>query len=278
MYAVGRHLAEINESELKIDVSGFEAYKLHKYSLGAFNIQENFASLDEVNALTVRKSGIAERVVRRILCRPQGEIQTNIQEKHFSFDPDIMNLSDGIYLNGYWQSEKYFSDIEDIIRREFTLAESPDKLNVEFAKRIEKSNSISIHIRRCDYIDDPGTLRIHGMLGLDFYSKAINYISEKVQDPHFYVFSDDYEGAKRNIKIDYPTTFMKHNNDEKNYADMWLMSLCKHHIIANSTFSWWGAWLTPDPDKIVIAPKLWFSDEEMNSHTQDLIPDGWIRL
>ena len=171
MYAVGRHLAEINESELKIDVSGFEAYKLHKYSLGAFNIQENFASLDEVNALTVRKSGIAERVVRRILCKPQGEIQTNIQEKHFSFDPDIMNLSDGIYLNGYWQSEKYFSDIEDIIRREFTLAESPDKLNVEFAKRIKKSNSISIHIRRCDYIDDPVTLRIHGMLGLIFTVK-----------------------------------------------------------------------------------------------------------
>jgi hypothetical protein len=280
-YALARVLAERNSSAFKIDASWFDDPKHipRKYTLNKFNILESFATQAEIDKITWRnKSGPLKTIFNFVQENKPYFRKKVVREKNFSFDPDMFKVPGTAYLDGYWQSEKYFSALEDIIRREFTLAVSLDKINLEFAQQIESSNSISIHIRRCDFIEDPETLSVHGALGLDYYSRAINYISKKDQDPRFCVFSDDYEWAKQSLKIDYPVTFVKHNNAEKDYADLWLMSLCKHHIIANSTFSWWGAWLNTNPDKIILAPERWFADEEMNNHTQDLIPETWIRL
>ena len=277
-YAVGRHLAEIRSAILKMDISGFETYRLHRYSLWPFNIQENFASLEEVTALTVRKQVIAGRVIRQILRRPPKPAPTHIQEKHFHFDPEILSLADGVYLEGYWQSERYFKDIDigEIIRKEFTVKLPLAGKNLELAKQIQSTESVSLHIRRKDYISNKKTARVHGTRGLNYYHKSINKVAQMINNPHFFVFSDDPRWAIANLKIDYPITYVTHNDASTNYEDLRLMSQCKHHIIANSSFSWWGAWLCTTPGKVVIAPKKWFN--EPGRDTSDLIPKGWDRI
>ena len=277
-YAVGRCLAEKNSAVLKIDISPFATYKLHKYSLWAFNIQENFASPDEVTALMVLKQGIAEQVVNRLLYRPTKLSSNFISEKHFYFDPQVLKLQGDIYLSGYWQSEKYFKNIEGLLRREFTVKTQIMGKNKELNNMIISCESVSIHIRRGDFVSNLKTNQTHGVCNLDYYNKCIEKIKLSINNPHFFIFSDDCEWAMVNLKINDQLIIVDHNGPDKNYEDLRLMMHCKHHIIANSSFSWWGAWLNPNPDKIVIAPKQWFADEKMNSQTKDLIPEGWIRL
>jgi hypothetical protein len=274
-YAVARHIAEIHKTFLKIDISLFETYKLHAYSIGPFNIQENFASPEEVMALTVRKLGITERAIRRVLRRSPKFAPTYIMEKHFYCDPDILNLPDGVYLDGYWQSEKYFADIAGIIRQEFTVKTPQTGKNKELAERMASCESVSLHIRRGSYTIPPYN-SVHGTCSLDYYHRCVEYLSQKVKNPHFFIFSDEPEWARDNLKLHYPTTLVDHNSADKDYEDLRLMSQCKHHIIANSTFSWWGAWLNQNPEKIVLVPKRWFKSGDYD--TKDLIPDKWIKV
>ena len=276
-YAVARHIAEIHRVVLKIDISGFETYKLHKYSLWPFNIQENFASLEEVTALTVRKQGIVERVIRRVLHKPPKPAPTHIREKkRFHFNPDILNLSAGVYLDGSWQSEKYFADIETVIRQEFTVKTPQVGKDKELAEQMASCESVSLHIRRGDYVSDSHTNQILGPSDLDYYFRCVEYFTQTVKNPHFFIFSDEPEWARNNLKLSYPTTLVDHNEADKNYEDLRLMSQCRHNIIANSTFSWWGAWLGQNPKKIVLAPKRWFKSDDYNP--KDLIPDKWIKV
>ena len=275
-YAVARHLAEIHGTVLKIDISGFETYKLHKYSLWPFNIQEHFASTEEVAKLTP-KMGVAGRILRRVLHRPLKLAKTHIKEKNsFYFDPEILNLPDGIYLDGYWQSEKYFANIEDNIRREVTVKTPQMHKNKELAELIASCEAVSIHIRRGDYVSNSNTNKKHGTCKLDYYFRCLEYITNAINHLHFFVFSDEPQWACDNLKLTYPTTIVDYNGVDKNYEDIRLMSQCKYNIIANSTFSWWAAWLNKNPDKIVIAPKKWFNDSSIN--TSALIPDSWIQL
>jgi len=275
-YAVGRHLAEIHKTELKIDILGFKAYKLHKYSLWPFNIQEKFASAEEVAVFGVRRRGIAERAIRRVLRRPPKFPPTYIREKQGSqFDPDVLNLSDVVYLYGSWQSEKYFKNIEEIIRKEFTVKFPLEGKNLELAEQIESCEAVSLHIRRGDYISDPKTNEVHGVCGLDYYLCCVEKLTATVGNPHFFVFSDEPEWARDNLGLHYPTTIVAHNGADKNYEDMRLMSQCKHHIIANSSFSWWGAWLNPRPGKLVYAPQQWFAHDKWGF--QDIVPTEWLR-
>lgn len=275
-YAVGRHLAEIHRTVLKIDISGFEAYKDREYSLWPFNIQEHLASPDEVAALTVRKQGIMESVVTRVLRRPSEPAPTHIREKHFHFDPDILNLPDSVYLDGYWQSEKYFADIADIIRQEFTVKTPQKGKDKDLAELMASCESVSLHIRRGDFVSDSHTNQVHGTCDLDYYRRCVENFTPTVKHPRFFIFSDEPEWARDNLRLPYPTTLVAHNGADKNYEDMRLMSQCKHHIIANSSFSWWGAWLNPIEDKLVFAPKRWFTRDNRNLH--DLIPNQWIKV
>ncbi len=275
-YAAARHLAEIHGTDLKIDVSAFETYKLHKYSLWPFNIREHFASPEEVAALTVRKQGAVERVLRRILRWPSGPVPSYINEKHFHYDPDILKLSNNIYLEAYCQSEKYFVDIIEIIREEFTVKIPQKGEDKRVAEQISSCESVSLHIRRQDYISNPKTKQIHGICGVEYYLRCVEKLVQSVSNPHFFVFSDDPEWAYDNLKLPYTTTIVHHNGPDKNYEDMRLMSQCKYNIIANSSFSWWGAWLNENPEKIIIVPKKWFNDTSID--TRDLIPDGWVKI
>lgn len=276
-YAVARHLAEIHRSVLKLDISGFETYKLHKYSLSPFNIQENFASLEEVVALTVRKQGIAERLINQAFRKPPQPAPTYIQEKEkFVFDPGILKLSDGVYLKGSWQNEKYFTGIEAVIRREFTVKSPLAGRNKELAEQIVSCESVSLHIRRGDYVSNSHTSQVHGVCDMDYYFCCVEHITKKAKNPHFFIFSDEPQWARDNLKLSYPTTLVDHNKADKNYEDLRLMSHCRHHIIANSTFSWWGAWLSQNPEKIVLAPSRWIKSKKYDS--KDLIPEKWLKI
>lgn len=276
-YAVGRYIAEIHRTILKIDISGFETYKLRKYSLSPFNIHENFASPEEVAALTVRKRGIAERVIRRVLHKPPKPASTYIREKKlFHFDPDILDLPDGVYLEGSWQNEKYFADIETIIRQEFTVKITQASKDKELAEQIASCESVSLHIRRGDYVSNPHTKQFHGTCDRDYYLRCVERLTQTVKNPHFFIFSDEPGWAHNNLKLPYPMTIVDHNKADKNYEDLRLMSQCKHHVIVNSTFSWWGAWLSQNPEKIVFAPKRWLKSDDYDP--KDLIPDKWIKV
>jgi hypothetical protein len=201
--------------------------------------------------------------------------ETCIDEKHFNFDSRILELSGTAYLNGYWQSEKYFMDAGDAIRSDFDLSCGPSPVSERIAGSIANSQSVSIHVRRGDYVTNSAVGGYHGEQRLDYYLASIKHIAQNVRSPHFFVFSDDPVWCRTNLKLEHPVIYVDHNGPETAYEDMWLMSLCKHHVIANSSFSWWGAWLCRNPEKIVIAPKKWFVDESIN--TIDLVPDTWIR-
>ena len=276
-YAAGRAVAYRHEVPLKLDISAFERYGLRTCRLHHLNIVESYATPAEVarlarssqNRLVAKLYTIVER------CLPYYK-RSVFRQRYDHFDPDILRVSRSVYLTGYWQSEKYFKDIEEIIRREFTIRNDPDAVNQEMAAMINKSTSVSLHIRRGDYVSNPRIRQTHGVCSLDYYEAAVAKLMQFAKDPHFFVFSDDIEWAKQNLKLQYPLTFVSHNGPERDYEDLRLMSLCKHHIIANSTFSWWGAWLSTNRRKIVIAPKRWFSDPDRDS--RDLIPESWLRV
>ena len=197
-------------------------------------------------------------------------------EKQFNFDNQILNSPNNILLDGYWQSEKYFADITDILRREFVVRYQQDTQSQKVANQIKSTESISLHVRRTDYVQNTLTNQIHGTCDQDYYDRAVSYIGERVINPHFFIFSDEPEWARSNLKLRFPMTIVDCNDASRNYEDLRLMSMCRHNIIANSSFSWWAAWLNPNSNKIVIAPQKWFNDDTRN--TKDLIPDQWIKL
>jgi len=241
-YAIAKNLAVKNNTEIYVDNRGFGTYNLHNYSLNLFNI-----------------TGKCEI--------PNAQKIQHVNEKDFQFDPTILNLKGNIRLKGYWQSEKYFKDIKDIIKKDFSLKQKPELQE----HKINKTNSVSLHVRRKDYLTDKRTNAVHGVLPITYYNNAVDYIKSKVDSPHFFVFSDDIEWCKQNFK--YPNMdFIEGNTHE---IDFELLKKCKHNIIANSTFAWWGAWLNYN-DNIVIAPKQWFQSHY--NKWDDLIPENWIQL
>ena len=276
-YAMSRRIAYFEDSPIKLDPSEFQDYNLRKYRLSYFNIIENIASPDEIASLKKSRNKKMTLLALGLIDKIQPYYwRSFIKERHFHFDPNMLKVSGNAYLEGYWQSEKYFKDIENIIRSEFTLKHNPDPLNKEIAQKIMDSDSVSIHIRRGDYVLNAAINQFHGTCSLDYYYQAIDKIKTVVHHPHFFVFSDEPKWVQESLKIEDPVTFIAHNGPDKDYQDLWLMSLCRHHIIANSTFSWWGAWLCTNKDKKIFAPERWFNSSKHN--TDDLIPEAWNRI
>lgn len=276
-YAFARALSLKRQTELKLDLASYGEDTPRSFSLDCFNIKASFASLEEIKKLVFTPTPLFIRIVRKIKGKPPMRESSQIyRERHYHFDPQALGILGDSYLIGYWQSEKYFYQIEDIIRRDFTFKSKMSKKNQLLAKRIQETDSVSIHVRRADYVTNKVYRDYFKLCGIEYYFLAITKMINKVHHPCFYVFSDDLDWVKNNIQSEFPITYIDHNRGNQDYEDMRLMSLCKHHIIANSSFSWWGAWLNMHPDKIVIAPKKWFNDPSIN--TKDLIPSSWIRI
>jgi len=276
-YAFGRATAKKLGVELKLELTdptliihnGFELERI-------FNIQASGATEADIKAVLgmyrYRLIGKAFKVfgVTKIFKSPA------IEEPHFHFSPEMLAIPDSSHINGYWQSEKYFLEIEDEIRSDFAFKLPMSQQNADIAEVINQTNSVSLHVRRNDFANNSRINSTHGLCSLEYYQGAIRYIAGRVERPSFFIFSDDATWVKSNLKVDFPCEFVEHNQGRESYNDMRLMSLCQHHIIANSSFSWWGAWLNPNPTKLVVAPQAWFANPHID--TRDLIPANWMRV
>jgi hypothetical protein len=274
-YALGRHLLEINGGELKFDISSYETDELRDYELHSYNIKEEIATAEEIKRLKIRPRKGLFRMINRIFW----EKTIYLQEKHkryYCFDPEVLSTSADMYVEGYWQNENYFLPIRDILLKEFTLKKALDKENKKILELIESNESISIHIRRGDYVTNPRLEGIFKKHGIDYFIKCIEYMAERIKKPNFFVFSNDIEWARKNLKFNYPIEFIDHNGEDKSCEEMRLLSSCSHHIIANSTFSWWGAWLGENPDKIVLTPEQWILKDKY--FKGGIIVNDWIRM
>jgi hypothetical protein len=278
-YAAGRALALRTGSSLKLDLSGCDAADARPFELDKCPIDAVAATKAELAALGAATRAQPNRLVRMLGRLKESYFTPNsriCRERHFHFDPAVINLRPPVLLFGHWQSERYFLDYADTIRCELTSTIELDAKNAAMAERIESVNAVSLHVRRGDYADNPVTNRYHGTCTVDYYQRSLAYLSERIQSPHIFVFSDDYDWARGNLRFTVPTTFIDINTAAEGYRDMQLMVRCRHHIIANSSFSWWGAWLSPRAEKVVVAPRRWF--RTTTNDTRDLIPEGWIRL
>jgi len=257
-YAVARAIAIKNHLELKLDISEFESYKLRNYELGNFNIQENFTTKNEFEHLKQKK------IFKK----------TYFKDRNGKFQPGVLKIKNSAYLRGFWQSEKYFKNIEDEIRKEFTFKSLAFIKNQTILDKIKQTNAISVNFRCKEYVNNPETAKIHNVCTTQYYKNAIQYMKKNVENPIFYIFSDDNEWVKENFKSDEPVIIVDTANWQE---DLYFMQNCKHNIVANSSFSWWAAWLNQNPDKIVVAPDKWFTDIAKVNY-KNVVPDTWVKI
>ncbi|HVB19813.1 MAG TPA: alpha-1,2-fucosyltransferase [Candidatus Paceibacterota bacterium] len=278
-YAFARSVSSKLETDFRLDTNPFHTYyTLHKYSLNHFNIQEKFArDSDFFGFVWVRKRHKVFNTFYRYLRLKKKLMPFYYPERTFHFDPSVFS-KDGVYFDGFWQTGKYFKNIETELRNEIALKEPFSNYSQGIFEEIKTSTAVSIHVRRADYVTNKSSNIYHGTCSMDYYQKAMEYISQRVSSASFFIFSDDYDWAIENFKsLPHPVTCVK-NTAEKNYEDLLLMASCKHNIIANSSFSWWGAWLNRTEGKIVIAPKQWFNNVKTAVNTRDIVPEAWIKI
>lgn len=265
-YAFGRLISTSRNEELKLDkdILGAKGDTYRYYGLDKFNIQASVAEKKEVIAVKY-PLGVFSKVLRFI----KGKI---LRVFYVGYEPKLLK-SKAKYFDGYFQSHKYLEPIRETLLTEITPKESIDNKYKDLILNIENNNSVSIHIRRGDYISDKNN-KDYQTFGLEYYKNAIGLIKKKVNNPKFFIFSDDIDWVKDNFKNE-EFVFVS-NSNTKDYEELILMSKCKHNIIANSSFSFWGAWLNQNSEKIVISPKKWC--HKFIKEYSDLIPNEWIKI
>jgi len=274
-YAAARRLALVNNAELIIDnVTGFVRDKKYqrKYMLDAFNISaRKVTKVERMEPFERYRRGFSKWWFRT---RPFSE-RRYLEQEVRDFDERLLTLKikDTLYLDGLWQSEGYFQDIENVIRNDLTIVPPKDEQNLSIASKIRDHNSIALHVR---WFDAPNSLALHNT-SVDYYQRAIAFMEKRFDSPQYFLFSDNPAAALTKLALPQgKVTCMSHNQGDANaYADMWLMTQCKHFIIANSTFSWWGAWLAENTEKVIVAPNMQLAGVTAWGFP-GLIPNDWI--
>jgi hypothetical protein len=278
-YAAGLSLANKKNTDLLLDTSFLNedskgAYTKRHFELDKFSIKEKIADkfiLQQFNftenqlLIKIKKSipGIFKRII--------------FNEHQFNFHPTFFKFPTNTYLNGFWQSEKYFVENRAVLLNNFSLKDPLTAVAQEIENKIKSSTSVSLHIRRGDFLSLKSANHFHGFLPIEYYKQAIDFINSKVNNTTFFIFSDDIAWCKTHFDFINSKEFVDGKElGISTHEELILMSRCQHNITANSSFSWWGAWLNQNPNKLVIAPKNWFADKTIN--TNDLIPESWVRL
>jgi hypothetical protein len=277
-YALGRALEARTGARVSYDLSFFtQAHGIHVQR--AFELPVFGITVPEAGPALVRSAKHGGSAWRAGLAgiHPSLARERTFQEQvDFVFDPSVFAVHADTYFDGYWQSEQYFAPIADVLRQVFTFKRPLEPSAVGQAERIETSTAVSLHVRRGDYVTHAATNAYLATCGPEYYARAVAHVAERIVDAQFFIFSDDPAWARAHIQAPGTPVFIEGNVGDKSYVDMQLMSRCQHHIIANSSFSWWGAWLDPHPHKVVVAPTRWLRDPARS--TPDLIPSTWTRL
>jgi len=275
-YAFGVKLATALDTELKIDLSSLldrskGEFVYRNYDLPIFKVNDQLL-ISEGFFKTIYKPKISR--ITKMMRQYINKGKTFIKEKHFHFQPELITQpKDNSIYEGWFQSPKYFSEVEDKIRKEFQFKNSILENSKPLFEKIKNTNSICLNVRRTDF------LKVDTLNTTDknYFFKAAKYIAKRIENPVFYVFSDDVEWCRKNIVMDYPVEVVEHEHKGHKFGNyMQLMIACKHFIIPNSSYAWWAVWLNEHPNKIVVAPQNWFNDLQIN--TSDLVPDSWVRL
>ena len=261
--------------EIKLDAFDMESYSLHNgFELeNIFSLNATYCSVDEKNTLQGTKS-LLTRVIKEVR-KHAPFINTNyIKEKkhhHFSFHKENFGTQGtNIYYKGPWQSPKYFEQVEKELRENLTFPPLTSPKSTDLVAEIQGRETVAVHIRRGDYLKHKA---LGGICDLPYYKNAIEKIETLVSEPLYVIFSDDITWCKENIDVE-NAKFVDWNSGKQSFEDMHLMSLCKHNIIANSSFSWWGAWLNSNPNKVVVAPNKWIH----YSNSLGILPEKWLTV
>jgi hypothetical protein len=287
-YAAGLALAERHRTVLKLDASWFRVrpeYEAHnRYALSCFNITEQFATAEEIDRVrgfpltrTERWSVALARLLRlRRYTERMQPAAPNRCAQDVSFQPAFFTQPDSTYLEGMWQSERYFSEIAPLLHLHFTFRYPPQPAVAALAERIRSGSSAAVHFRRGDYVTNTAFNREIGVVGLDYYRRAVGELRARHPDTTLYIFSDDIDTIEREFRPPGPHVFARFTQPWNAYDTIRLMSLCEHAIISNSTFAWWAAWLNSKPGKTVIAPATWLASRP--AAAEDILPASWLRL
>ena len=267
-YATARAVAHAGGQPLLLDTRLAPPGDHWAYALNHFAIEARIAESSE---LPPDKSKPLAYAAWRLF----GRSPRFRRENGLGFDQTLLDERGDRYLHGYFQSEKYFAHLEDKLRQELRITTPPDDLNAKWLDEISACTSVSIHLRRGDYISDAKSA--YASCDAAYYQRALDHIGRQTKnDLTIFVFSNDPDWAKENLSFDHPTRFADHNGSDAPHEDMRLMSACTHNIIANSTFSWWSAWLNGNPEKIVVAPENWFATPKLTN--PDIMPNSWVKV
>ena len=279
-YAAAKNIAINNKTTLLVDpITGFHKDPYNRsFALNNFCISSEIASPQLIKSL-IGKNKISRYFQNKIqnLC-PLIALQ-DVKERFYHFDEKLANLktNSNMYLEGYFHSEKYFSSITNEILSEFELKYQADSVNSKYLAHINSSESVSLHVRTYDDAKKVSSSQIYGTSSKEYYQKAVDYMQNKLQNPVFFIFADDIDWASKNIVINNSKTeYISYNSAQNGHEDIRLMKACKHNIIANSSFSWWGAWLNKHADKMIIAPDKWLDTKKYNF--KDVVPVNWIKI
>ena len=271
-YAAARRLALLHRAELVVDPYWFDNCRPNEtprpMELQKFAVDMRIATLAEQQQWHFYRSRFGH------LVQPFLPLKL-FRENGYGVNPSVMGAPVNSYLYGFWQSEDYFRDIRPQLLTELVPSISPSDADLEVLELISQSNAVSVHVRRGDYVSLQSASTYHGTCSLDYYQKALEHVVGRIADPVFFVFSDDPDWTSENLRFSHTTHYVRHNNTDSAFQDLRLMSKCKYHIIANSSFSWWGAWLSDQSDNLVVAPEKWFAG---GRPTPDLLPADWIRI
>jgi len=278
-YAAARAVALRCNAPLVLDMSWFAGETARRFALSPFRIRA-----EKLDLALSRSRGnsrwhmifqrFAHRINRRIATHKFGI--PIYRERSFRYDFCVQALQAPVYMDGYFQSEKYFADCGSIIFQDFQISDPPRPNAQALLKRIQASDAICMHIRRGDYVTDSATKAFHGLCSMDYYHRGLQDIAKNLAQPECFVFSDDPAWVHDNLKFDLPMTVVDIHGPAEAHEDLRLMAACHSYVIANSSMSWWGAWLGRRAGKRVIAPRQWVQAARLD--TRDLIPDDWVRL
>ncbi|EMR00859.1 alpha-1,2-fucosyltransferase [Cesiribacter andamanensis] len=280
-YAVGKQLSVKNNIPLKIDDSWLRLPDARKYRLQFFQIEEPLASPQEVERFVgpYESQSLYARLYRKVQNMLPRHRRRYFQESGFwAYEPELMRIRSQVFLEGFWQHHAYFTRLHPQVLEALQLREEYRQEPYAVLDQIrEDAASVSLHIRRGDYVSDPYNLQFFGVMPLSYYQQAVAYMQEQLHAPTFYIFSDDLDWARAHLKLQAPMVFVDIEGGRKEYLELEAMRLCRHNILANSSFSWWGAYLNTNPHKRVIAPRQWVADPELKDKVQIQMPD-WILL